>query len=51
MRGAEQSLYGEYNEWLLGINLDPIADVYLVHITDETGNSVYEKDGQKIYVR
>lgn len=42
-REAEQSLYGEYNDKLLGINLDPIDDAYLVRITDETGKVVYEK--------
>ena len=39
----EQSLYGEYNKQLLAINLDPIDEAYLVRITDETGNVVYEK--------
>ncbi|MBO7499423.1 MAG: leucine-rich repeat protein [Bacteroidaceae bacterium] len=46
MRGLgdeEESLYGEYNELQLGINLDPLVDAYLVRITDETGNVVYEK--------
>ena len=42
-RGAEASLYGEYNDQQLGINLDPLDDAYLVRITDETGNAVYEK--------
>lgn len=43
--GAEaQSLYGEYNEKQLDINLDPLDDAYLVRITDETGKVVYEKD-------
>jgi hypothetical protein len=40
---AEQSLYGEYNNLQLGINLDPLDDAYLVRITDETGTAVYEK--------
>ena len=40
---SEQSPYGEYNEQRLGINLDPLNDVYLVHITDGTGKAVYEK--------
>lgn len=40
---SEQSLYGEYNEQQLGINLDPLNDVYQVRITDETGKAVYEK--------
>ena len=39
----EQSLYGEYNEQLLSINLDPINDAYMVSITDESGKVVYEK--------
>ena len=42
-REAEQSLYGEFNDKLLGINLDPVDDAYLVRITDETGKVVYEK--------
>ena len=41
---ADLSIYGEYNEQLLGINLNPIDDAYLVRITDETGKAVYEKD-------
>ena len=40
---AAQSLYGEYNEQQLGINLDPLDKTYLVRITDESGNAVYEK--------
>jgi len=39
----EQSLYGEYNEQQLSINLSPISDAYLVSITDESGKAVYEK--------
>jgi hypothetical protein len=43
-RSDEQlSLYGEYNDRQLGINLNPLDDAYLVRITDETGKSVYEK--------
>ena len=42
-RGTEASLYGEYNEQQLGINLDPIDDAYQVNITDEAGKAVYEK--------
>ena len=42
-RDAEQSLYGEYSDLQLSINLNPIADVYLVRITDEMDNTVYEK--------
>jgi hypothetical protein len=41
---ADLSIYGEYNEQLLGINLNPIDDAYQVRITDETGKTVYEKD-------
>ena len=41
--GEEQSLYGEYNDQQLGINLDPLDDAYLVSITDESGKAVYEK--------
>jgi hypothetical protein len=37
------SLYGEYNDVQLGINLDPLDDAYQVRITDETGKAVYEK--------
>jgi hypothetical protein len=40
---ADQSLYGEYNNLQLGINLDPLVDAYLVRITDESGKVVYEK--------
>lgn len=39
----EQSLYGEYNNLQLGINLNPLDDAYLVSITDESGRAVYEK--------
>ena len=39
----EQPLYGEYNDLRLGINLDPLGDVYQVRITDESGNVAYEK--------
>ncbi len=41
--GEEQSLYGEYNDQQLGINLDPLIDAYQVRITDESGKLVYEK--------
>ena len=40
---AEQSLYGEYNDQQLGINLNPLDYAYLVSITDETGKDVYQK--------
>jgi hypothetical protein len=39
----EQSLYGEYNEQQLSINLSPISDAYQVYITNESGNAVYER--------
>lgn len=42
-RSEEPSLYGEYNDKLLGINLNPVDDAYLVRITNETGKVVYEK--------
>ena len=42
-RGAEASLYGEYNDQQLGINLNALDDAYQVSITDETGKAVYEK--------
>jgi hypothetical protein len=40
---ADQSLYGEYNDRALDINLTPIDEAYLVRIIDENGKSVYEK--------
>ena len=43
MRTAEQPLYGEYNDQQLGINLDPLAEAYLVRINNESGKTVYEK--------
>ena len=42
-RGEGTSLYGEYNEHQLGINLDPLDEAYLVRITNEAGKVVYEK--------
>ena len=39
----EQPLYGEYNDQLLGINLDPLDEAYLVRITNESDKVVYEK--------
>ena len=39
----EQSLYGEYNNLLLGINLNPLDEAYLVRITNESDQVVYEK--------
>ena len=41
--GIMESPYGEYNDLQLGINLDPLDDDYLVRITDETDEVVYEK--------
>ena len=41
--GEEQTVYGEYNDKLLGINLDPLDDAYQVSITNESGKAVYEK--------
>ena len=38
-----QSLYGEYNDLKLGINLNPLDDDYQVRITDDSGKVVYEK--------
>ena len=44
MRGEEeQSLYGEYNERQLSIDLNPIDEAYMVSITDQSGKTVYEK--------
>ena len=42
--GAEESMYGEYNDQQLCINFDPLDDAYLVCITDESGKVVYEKN-------
>ena len=39
----EPSLYGEYNDQQLDINLGPLDDAYQVCITDESGKAVYEK--------
>ena len=41
--GTTQSLYGEYNNLRLDINLDPLTDAYQVRIMGETGKAVYEK--------
>ena len=38
-----QSLYGEYNNLQLDINLDPLDEAYIVRITNESGKVVYEK--------
>jgi hypothetical protein len=42
-RSAEQPLYGEYNDQLLSINLDPLDEAYLVRVIGESGKAVYEK--------
>ena len=42
-RGAEQSIYGEYNDMQLGINLNRLNEAYIVRITDNTNVVVYEK--------
>ena len=42
-RSENLSLYGEYNDMKLGINLNPLDDAYQVRITDESGKVVYEK--------
>ncbi len=39
----ELSIYGEYNDLQLGINLNPLYDAYLVRITNESGQVFYEK--------
>ena len=39
----EPSLYGEYNDQQLDINLGPLDDAYQVCITDGSGKAVYEK--------
>ena len=39
----EPSLYGEYNDQQLDINLGPLDDSYQVSITDGSGKAVYEK--------
>ena len=41
--GTQESVYGEYNDLQLGINLDPLDDAYLVSITNDSGKVVYEK--------
>ena len=38
-----QSLYGEYSEQQLGINLDPLDDTYQVSIANESGSVLYRK--------
>ena len=42
-RAEAVSLYGEYNDQLLDINLNPLDEAYLVRITDNAGQTVYEK--------
>ena len=38
-----QSVYGEYNNQQLDINLNLLDDIYLVSITNESSKTVYEK--------
>ena len=38
-----QTLYGEYNDQQLSINLNPLDEAYTVYITDESGKVAYEK--------
>ena len=38
-----QSLYGEYNQQQLSIHLDPLIETYVVSITNESNEVVYEK--------
>ena len=38
-----EALYGEYNNQLLDIRLNPLDDTYLVRITNESDQVVYEK--------
>ena len=40
---GQDSLYGEYNDQLLDIKLNPLDDAYIVRITDKAGQAVYEK--------
>ena len=40
---ADQSVYGEYNDLQLGINLNPLDEAYQVRITNESDQVVYEK--------
>ena len=40
---VERSVYGEYDKLQLGINLNLLADDYVVRITDDSGNVIYEK--------
>ncbi len=40
---AMPSLYGEYSDQQLGINLNALDEAYQVSITDEAGKTVYEK--------
>ena len=41
--GELDGLYGEYNDQLLDVKLNPLDDAYLVRITDKSGKAVYEK--------
>jgi len=42
-KAKEMSLYGEYNDRQLVLNLAPLDEAYMVRITDETGTTVYKK--------
>ena len=42
-RAEEVSLYGEFNNQVLDINLNPLDEAYLVRITDKSCKVVYEK--------
>ena len=42
-RETMHSMYGEYNNQQLGLNLNSLNNTYQVSITDETGKAVYEK--------
>ena len=38
-----QSIYGEYNQQQLSIHLDPLVETYVVFITSESNEVIYEK--------
>ena len=42
--GAEYTMYGEYNDQQLCINIGPLDDTYLLCITDKSDKAVYEKN-------
>ena len=41
--GELYGLYGEYNDQLLDVKLNPLDEAYVVRITDQSGKTVYEK--------